>query len=174
MQEQRAEVVAGGEEEERPVAGDGEEERPVAGGGEYLHALGFVYRDLKPENVLLRGDGHVVLSDFDLALPASVEPAVRQRHVRKQSRRRKSILLPSCFSGANGGRGGDEEELEIDAKERFEFVAEPTTASSKDCVGTHEYLAPELVSGSGHGNGVDWWAFGRGAPQKRRSSVRHN
>ncbi|AQK42658.1 Serine/threonine-protein kinase KIPK [Zea mays] len=32
--------------------------------------------------------------------------------------------------------------------------------SSKDCVGTHEYLAAELVSGSGHGNGVDWWAFG--------------
>ncbi|RLN43219.1 serine/threonine-protein kinase WAG1-like [Panicum miliaceum] len=126
---------------------------------EYLHALGFVYRDLKPENVLLRGDGHVVLSDFDLALPASVEPAVRRRQVRKQSRRRKSILLPSCFSGANGG-SVDNDELEIDAKERFEFVAEPTSASSKDCVGTHEYLAPELVSGSGHGNGVDWWAFG--------------
>ncbi|XP_025796843.1 serine/threonine-protein kinase WAG1-like [Panicum hallii] len=126
---------------------------------EYLHALGFVYRDLKPENVLLRGDGHVVLSDFDLALPASVEPAVRRRQVRKQSRGRKSILLPSCFSGANGG-GGVDDELEIEAKERFEFVAEPTSASSKDCVGTHEYLAPELVSGSGHGNGVDWWAFG--------------
>ena len=31
VQEQRAEVVAGGEEEERPVAGGGEEERPVAG-----------------------------------------------------------------------------------------------------------------------------------------------
>ncbi|XP_062210599.1 serine/threonine-protein kinase WAG1-like [Phragmites australis] len=123
---------------------------------EYLHALGFVYRDLKPENVLLRGDGHVVLSDFDLALPASVEPAVRSRHVRKQSRRGRSIPLPSCFSG----NGGSDDEEEIDAKERFEFVAEPTTASSKDCVGTHEYLAPELVSGSGHGNGVDWWAFG--------------
>ncbi|XP_003558331.3 serine/threonine-protein kinase WAG1 [Brachypodium distachyon] len=128
---------------------------------EYLHVLGFVYRDLKPENVLLRGDGHVVLSDFDLALPASVEPAVRQRHVRsQQSRRRRKtrmLLLPSCFSGANNGRGEDDE---IDAKERLEFVAEPTGASSKDCVGTHEYLAPELVSGSGHGNGVDWWAFG--------------
>ncbi|CAN6284904.1 unnamed protein product [Urochloa humidicola] len=128
---------------------------------EYLHALGFVYRDLKPENVLLRGDGHVVLSDFDLALPASVEPAVRRRHVRnnKHSRRssRRSILLPSCFSGA---AANEEDDIEIDAKERLEFVAEPTTASSKDCVGTHEYLAPELVSGSGHGNGVDWWAFG--------------
>lgn len=42
----------------------------------------------------------------------------------------------------------------------MEFVAEPTTAFSRSCVGTHEYLAPELVSGSGHGNGVDWWAFG--------------
>jgi serine/threonine protein kinase len=127
---------------------------------EYLHALGFVYRDLKPENILLRGDGHVVLSDFDLALPASVEPAVRRRQVRKQSRRRKSFMLPSCFTGAANGGGGDDDEAEIDAKERFEFVAEPTSASSKDCVGTHEYLAPELVSGSGHGNGVDWWAFG--------------
>ncbi|CAN6301531.1 unnamed protein product [Urochloa humidicola] len=129
---------------------------------EYLHALGFVYRDLKPENVLLRGDGHVVLSDFDLALPASVEPAVRRRqvrnnkHSRRSSRRSMSILLPSCFSGA----ASNEDDVEMDAKERLEFVAEPTTASSKDCVGTHEYLAPELVSGSGHGNGVDWWAFG--------------
>ncbi|KAK7831075.1 serine/threonine-protein kinase wag2 [Quercus suber] len=37
----------------------------------------------------------------------------------------------------------------------------PTLYSHFDsCVGTHEYLAPELVSGYGHGNGVDWWAFG--------------
>ncbi|MBA0758918.1 hypothetical protein Gotri_021875, partial [Gossypium trilobum] len=39
-------------------------------------------------------------------------------------------------------------------------VAEPVTAFSRSCVGTHEYLAPEVVSGDGHGNGVDWWAFG--------------
>ncbi|XP_057540265.1 serine/threonine-protein kinase WAG1-like [Amaranthus tricolor] len=41
-----------------------------------------------------------------------------------------------------------------------EFVVEPTGAFSKSCVGTHEYLAPELVNGNGHGNAVDWWAFG--------------
>uniref|UniRef100_A0A0A9FH67 non-specific serine/threonine protein kinase n=1 Tax=Arundo donax TaxID=35708 RepID=A0A0A9FH67_ARUDO len=27
-------------------------------------------------------------------------------------------------------------------------------------VGTHEYLAPEIVSGEGHGSSVDWWTLG--------------
>ena len=41
---------------------------------EYLHMMGIVYRDLKPENVLIRGDGHVMLSDFDLSFKCNVVP----------------------------------------------------------------------------------------------------
>eukprot|EP01087_Luapelamoeba_hula_P018337 TRINITY_DN5898_c0_g1_i1.p1 TRINITY_DN5898_c0_g1~~TRINITY_DN5898_c0_g1_i1.p1 ORF type:complete len:556 (+),score=139.28 TRINITY_DN5898_c0_g1_i1:114-1781(+) len=34
---------------------------------EYLHMMGFIYRDLKPENLLLNKNGHVMLTDFDLS-----------------------------------------------------------------------------------------------------------
>jgi serine/threonine protein kinase len=41
-----------------------------------------------------------------------------------------------------------------------ELVVEPTGARSMSFVGTHEYLAPEIIKGEGHGSAVDWWTFG--------------
>ncbi|KAL5063013.1 hypothetical protein RYX36_024750 [Vicia faba] len=43
---------------------------------EYLHMLRIIYRDLKPENVLVRSDGHIMLSDFDHSLCSDAIPAV--------------------------------------------------------------------------------------------------
>lgn len=34
---------------------------------EYVHILGFVYRDLKSQNVLVQSDGHIRLTDFGVA-----------------------------------------------------------------------------------------------------------
>ncbi|THU58682.1 hypothetical protein C4D60_Mb03t16970 [Musa balbisiana] len=42
----------------------------------------------------------------------------------------------------------------------LELMAEPTDARSTSFVGTHEYLAPEIIRGDGHGSAVDWWTLG--------------
>ncbi|CAN6362269.1 unnamed protein product [Urochloa humidicola] len=156
---------------------------------EYIHMVDIVYRDLKPENVLVRADGHIMLTDFDLSLkcdPTAPTPA----HVisdplslagrsaaassscaispcivptvscfqlfpgRGRSRRRprwRTTKKPSSSNSGNGSfpSGGD-----------LEFVAEPVELRSMSFVGTHEYLAPEIVSGEGHGSSVDWWTLG--------------
>jgi len=45
---------------------------------EYLHSLSLVYRDLKPENLLLDRQGHLKLTDFGFAKKLEDRCVVRQ------------------------------------------------------------------------------------------------
>jgi serine/threonine protein kinase len=72
-----------------------------------LHGHGILYRDLKPENVLLDKDGHIRITDFGLS---------------KQNMKFGQLTHSFC--------------------------------------GTPEYLAPEIIRGTGHSFGADWWSLG--------------
>ncbi|KAL8525558.1 hypothetical protein ACS0TY_014973 [Phlomoides rotata] len=101
---------------------------------EYLHCQGIIYRDLKPENVLLQNNGHVALTDFDLSCLTSCKPQLLIPEINEKKKHHKSQQTPI-------------------------FMAEPMRASNS-FVGTEEYIAPEIIAGAGHTSAVDWWALG--------------
>ncbi|TVU31666.1 hypothetical protein EJB05_23364, partial [Eragrostis curvula] len=144
---------------------------------EYLHMLGVVYRDLKPENVLVREDGHIMLSDFDLSLRCAVSPTLVRSSLNSDPRNAQTCAQPACIqptcfmpklfnhrskknSTAKKSKGAEAKHQQQASAGLPELVVEPTGARSMSFVGTHEYLAPEIIKGEGHGSAVDWWTFG--------------
>lgn len=149
--------------------------------------LGIIYRDLKPENVLVREDGHIMLSDFDLSLRCAVCPTlVKSSNTSLESKSssfcvqpaciepkcviQPDCIQPSCFTPRflTGKPKKEKKDKKLKPKTEVynqvsplpELIAEPTSARSMSFVGTHEYLAPEIIKGEGHGSAVDWWTFG--------------
>ena len=74
---------------------------------DFLHKKKMIYRDLKPENVLIDKEGHIKLTDFGLSKILSKE------------------------------------------KEKTYTIC-----------GTPQYLAPEILTGDGYDDSVDWWSLG--------------
>lgn len=136
--------------------------------------LGIIYRDLKPENVLVREDGHIMLSDFDLSLRCAVRPTlVKSSNSSMESKSSaycvepSCMIQPACFSPRFLFNKPKKAKKPKSKNENYsqgcplpELLAEPTNARSMSFVGTHEYLAPEIIKGEGHGSAVDWWTFG--------------
>lgn len=105
---------------------------------EYLHSLGVVHRDLKPDNILIAHDGHIKLTDFGLSRVGLIDST-------------------DDLSGPTNGNVLMEDsmfETCLDHGMQREYRKE------RSAVGTPDYLAPEILLGTEHGYTADWWSVG--------------
>ncbi|MCO5579748.1 hypothetical protein L7F22_033608 [Adiantum nelumboides] len=155
---------------------------------EHLHEEGIVYRDLKPENILLTSDGHIMLTDFDLSvtLPPK-KPSTMNAHLsgnvqesqedKDHSDDDRDNSTMACIGGCTGRkqqRTNKHKRAPINRSRRRVVPASASIlkedqsakssssdeARSKSFVGTEEYIAPEVIEGTGHDFAVDWWGLG--------------
>ncbi|KAJ9102619.1 hypothetical protein QFC19_004728 [Naganishia cerealis] len=118
----------------------------IVEGVEGLHAAGVIYRDLKPENVLLGSDGHIVLVDFGLA--ADFFP----------NHRSPGCILPHWMADGSG-QAAEDGRLMLH-RHATDVVRPKKRDVARSFVGTAEYLAPEVIKGLPYSYEVDWWSLG--------------
>ncbi|XP_058205693.1 probable serine/threonine protein kinase IRE isoform X2 [Rhododendron vialii] len=107
---------------------------------EYLHSLNVIHRDLKPDNLLIGPDGHIKLTDFGLSKVGLINST--------DDLSGPPVSSTTTLLGIGEPKPATQPSIKREERQK------------QSVVGTPDYLAPEILLGTGHGATADWWSVG--------------